>query len=206
MIIQIQTWLAQHFKSADDVGTGFGIAMFVCVGLGSVLNIERLISLGLAFFGAAVVAWGVNAMQTRELRIFQHGIRVSEQVQEILARAWGIVFIGGGAILMGYGILEMVNPRTPVPTRVQQFFGTASGSGVLLLVGSAIGMLYALTMLFASEARGSNGFVRFVTSLPGRLFGLVLVLVFATLALIALLQIFAPVIWETLWQSFWQRL
>lgn len=182
MIAQIQAWLAQHFKSADDAGTGFGIAMFVCVGLGSILHTDRLIWLGIAFFGAAVVAWGVNAIQTRELRIFQHGIRVAEQVQEILARAWGVVFIGGGVILMGYSILAVINPRAPVPARVQQFFGTTPGSGVVMLVGSAIGMLYALTMLFASQARGSNGFVRFVMSLPGRLFGLALVLVFIALA------------------------
>ncbi|GIL15939.1 MAG: hypothetical protein BroJett039_11120 [Chloroflexota bacterium] len=206
MIDKIQTWLTEHVKSADDVGVGFAIAMFVSVGLGSVLNVERLVALGAAFFGAAVIAWGVNALQTRELRIFQRGIRVVEQVQEILARAWGLVFIGGGVFIMGYGVLSMLNPRAPVPERVQQFFGAAQGIGIQLLVGSAVGMLCALTLVFASDAQGGNTLARFIVSLPGRLLGAALFIFCAVLATLALLQIFAPDILVALGHAILQRM
>jgi len=206
MMDKIQAWLARHFKSADDVGTAFAVAMFVSVGLGSVLNIERLVSLGAAFFGAAVIAWGVNALQTRELRIFQRGIRVAAQIQEILARAWGLVFISGGVFIMGYGILSMLNPRAPVPERAQRFFGAAQGIGVQLLVGSAVGMLCALTLVFASDAQGGNTLARFIVSLPGRLLGVALFIFCAILAALALLQIFAPDVLAALGHAFLQRI
>lgn len=206
MMDKIQVWLAQHFKSAEDVVTACVVAMFISLGLGKVLNVERLVWLGIAFFGAAVVTWGVDALQTRELRIFQHGIRVAERASELFARLWGIVFIGGGVLIFGYGILATLNPRVPVPARVQRFFGAPPGPQVLLLVGSAIGMLYGLTMLFADEARGSNSFVRLVMSLPGRLLGFVLVIIFAALAFIALLQISAPDILVTLEHAIFQRM
>lgn len=206
MTDRIQAWLAQHFKSADDVGTAFAVAMFVCAGLGSVLNLDRLVSLGVAFFGAAIVAWGVNALQTRELRIFQHGIRISERFQEIFVRVWGLLFVGFGILILGYGTLTALNPRAPIPSSAQQFFASPLGASVLMFVGSAIGMLFALALIFISDAQGSNAFVRFILSLPARLFGILLFVICAALAVIALLQIFAPNVLMELSHAFLQRM
>ncbi len=203
---RILEWLTQHFHDADDVGTALALAAFIFGGIGSYLEIKRFVGLGLACFGAAAVAWGVNAIQTRELRILQHGIRVAERIQETLARAWGILFIGGGVVLMGYGILTALNPRAPIPHSLQSFSEAPPGSGVLLLVGGIVGLLYALTMLFAAGARGSGGFVRLIMSLPGRFLGLALAFIFSIVIALALLQIFAPGAWTALWQTFWQRL
>jgi hypothetical protein len=196
---QIQAWLGR-FKTLDDVGTAFAILAVVVFGLANFLNIARVENLGLAAFGAAIVAWGANAIQTRELRIFQRGIHVWERVEELLARVWGILFALGGLLLLGYGILAALNPREPIPAYVRDFFAAPLGANVLTLGGSAIGMLFALTMILISDAQASNAVVRFVLSLPRRLFGIVLFVVFTVLGGSALLQIFAPGIWQALWQ------
>lgn len=206
MMDKIQAWLAQHVKSADDIGTGFAIAMFVCVGLGSVLNMDRLASLGVAFFGAAVIAWGVNALQTRELRIFQRGIRISERFQEMFARVWGLLFVGFGMLILGYGTLKALNPHAPIPASAQQFFASPPGASVLMFIGSAIGMLFALTMIFVNDAQANNAAARFILSLPARLFGILLFVICAALAVIALLQIFAPNVLMELSHAFLQRM
>ncbi len=202
---QIQAWL-ERFKTLDDVGTGFAILAIVVFGIGNFLDLARVENLGLAAFGAAIVAWGANAIQTRELRIFQRGIHVWERVEELLARVWGILFALGGLLLLGYGILAALNPRAPIPAYVQQFFASPLGANVLTLVGSVIGMLFALTMIFASDAQASNAVVRFVLSLPGRLFGIVLFIFCAALAMIAVLQIFAPDVLVELGHAFLQRM
>lgn len=200
---EITDWLTRHFQDLDDVGTAFFAAALVLAGLSRFLQISALANLALAAFGAAVITSGADAVRTGEVRILQHGIRVSESIQALLARAWGIVFIGGGMVLMGYGILAALNPRTPIPNTVQQFFQGTVGTGVLVLVGSAIGLLYALSMMFAAEAHGSNAFVNFVASLPGRIFGVIVAIIALAVMGIALIQIFAPGVWENWTRLFW---
>lgn len=203
---QIQAWLGQHFKTLDDVGTAFGIGAFLFAGLGGLFKIERLTWLGSASLGAAALAWGVNAIQSRELRILQRGIPVWERIEETFARVWGIVFALGGLLLFGYGILAALNPRAPIPASVQQFFTTPPGSSALMLIGSAVGLLFALTLIFVSSARANNAVARFILSLPARLFGILLFIIFSALALIALLQIFAPDALAALGHTFLQRI
>ena len=198
--------LFERFKTLDDVATGFVILAAVVVGIGNVLEMPRVQSIGFAAFGAAVVAWGANAIHTRELRIFQRGIRVTERLEEVFARAWGILFALGGLLLLGYGMLAALNPRAPIPASAQQFFATPLGTSVLMLVGSAMGALFALTMIFVSDAQAENAFIRFLLSLPGRLFGVVLLLFCGALATIALLQIFAPNVLLELSHAFLQRM
>lgn len=206
MIAKIQVWLAGHIKSVDDVATAFAVAMFVSVGLGSILKLDRLVWLGVAFFGATVVAWGVNALQARELRIFQHGIRISERFQEMFARVWGLIFVGFGALILGYGTLAALNPRGPIPNSVQQFFATPPGASLLMFIGSALGMLVALALIFISDAQANNAVARFILSLPARIFGVLLFIVCAAFAAIALLQIFAPDVLAALGHTFLQRM
>ncbi len=198
--------LFERFKTLDDVGTGFFVIAIVVFGIGNLLELERLENLGLAAVGAAVVAWGANAIHTRELRIFQRGIRVTERLEEVFARVWGILFALGGLLLLGYGMLAALNPRAPIPASAQQFFATPLGTSVLMFVGSAMGTLFALTMIFVSDAQAENAFIRFLLSLPGRLFGVVLLLFCGALATIALLQIFAPNVLIDLSHAILQRM
>lgn len=206
MIARIQSLVASWFSSLDNLATGFGFLAIAFAGLGGLVDLEFFKFLGLACFGAAIVTWGANAIVSRELTLFQHGIPVSERVQEFLARAWGIVFASGGLVLLGYAILNLLNPRSPTPFILREFFATTRGSGVLLLAGSIVGMLFALTSVFVSDARGKNAVIQFILSLPGRLFGLVLLVVCVTLAGVALVQIISPDTWEIFLQELLNRL
>lgn len=199
-------FLQRRFKTLDDVGTTFAILGILLAGGASYRHLTRISDLGIASFGAAVIAWGANALQTREIQILQRGIPVWERVSEALARAWGIVFGAGGLALLGYGVLSAINPRSPIPIGIQLFFATQQGGGVQLLIGSCVGIHFALTMIFVSDTQGSNGFVRFLVSLPGRLLGVILLIVCGVLALNGALLIFAPDVWDTLVHFFWRTI
>jgi hypothetical protein len=203
---RIRSLFASWFESLENLGMGWMIFALVLVGIGSLTDAEIFNRLGLACFGAAVIAWGANTVMTRELTLFQRGIRVSAQVEELVARAWGLVLLLGGVALLGYQILTLLNPRAPVPLWVQQFFATPQGAGVLQLALASVGILFALTFMLASDAEGSNAIVRFLLSLPGRVSGLVLFVIFAVMAVSALIQIFAPGLWQEIVQSFMNRL
>lgn len=198
--------MERWFKSPDDLGTGFAIIAIIAIGLGNLLNFQILVNLGFTFFGAGIVAWGVNALQRGEMTPLQRGFRVMEHVEGFLARAWGLVLVLGGLALLGYGVLSILNPRSPMPASLRQFFATQQGSAVILLIGSALGMLFALTMIFVSDAQADNRYVRFIKSIPGRLFGVVLFLFCGLLAAISLIQIIAPDTWQNILGSILQAL
>lgn len=193
--------LLERVKTLEDLGSALIMGGMLTIGLGVLLELEGVVNLGVAILGAGIVAWGVNAITSRELRVFQRGIRISQRIEETLARAWGILFALGGLLMLGYGALSMLNARAPIPAGVRGFFATPQGVGVLLLVGATVGILFALTSIFVSDADGGNAFVRCLKSLPGRLFGVVLLVFFGALALVALMQVFAPSAWEGLWQE-----
>lgn len=192
--------LIARIKTLEDVGTTFAIAGFLLVGVGGWLDFQVMVNLGFAGFGAGVVAWGINAMQRGEMTPLR-GFHPIARAESLLARAWGLLFTLGGLLLMGHGILSVLNPRSPIPTPIRQFFSTPQGSGVLLLVGSAVGILFALSMIFASDAETRNTLVRFLLSLPGRLIGMALLVFFGSLAAIAILQISNPTTFDTIAQS-----
>src|SRR6188474_1909271 len=132
-------WLERWFKSPDDLGQGFLIIAIITVGIGSFLELNALTNLGLACLGAGGVAWGVNALQRGEQTSRPRGFRLMDGVQGLLAWAWGIVLIFGGLALLRFGILSILNPRSPVPVTMRQYVASAQGSAVLLLIGSSIG-------------------------------------------------------------------
>lgn len=200
---RIRSLIEEWFKSPEEFGNGFVIMGFVLIGLGNFLSVALFLNLGFALLGAGIVAWGVNAIQSRELTVLQSDIRFSQRIQELVARAWGILIIGGGVLLLGYGVLSVLNPRSPLPARVQQFFTTAEGAALVALSGSLVGIVFALSMIFANDATG-NVVVRTLKSLPSRLFGIVLFILCGTLATATILQIFAPGIWDNLAHAFLQ--
>jgi len=191
-VSQVQALFERWFKSLDSLGTGFAVAAILLIGIGSWTNLTIPVNLGIASLGAAVVAWGANAIQSRELSVFGRGVPFSERIQEGLARVWGVVFVSAGLLLLGYGILSLLNPRSPIPPRVQQFFATPQGLAIIALIGSGIGALFALSMILVSDVQGSNALVRGIKSLPGRFIGVILLLFFGALAAFSILTIFAP--------------
>ncbi len=199
---RIFSLLERWIKNLDDLGTGFALVGFALMGVGNFLKVALLLNLGLAALGAGIVAWGANAIQSRELTIFQNNLRLSQRVEELLARAWGLVFAGGGLVLFGYGILSALTPRSPILLRVQQFFATPQGLSILLLGGSLVGILFSLTMIFVSDVRAHHSVVRFLLSLPRRFGGFLLFLFCSALAVISVLQIFAPSVWDNLVHTF----
>jgi hypothetical protein len=189
--------MERWFKDLDDFGTKFGVAGLALIGIGNYFNWAPLMNLGLAALGAGIVAWGANMIQRRELAIWQRGIPLSARLDELVAQAWGLVTATGGILLFGFGILALLNPRAPIPLPVRQFFDTAQGRGALLLAGSFVGVIFGLSLLLA-EGQARNPFVCLAQSLPNRVFGVLILMVCLTLAVIALLQIFAPGAWEML--------
>lgn len=197
--------MERWFTNLDDLGTKFAVAGLVLFGIGSYLGWGWLANLGLVPFGAGVVAWGADAIQRRELRVLQRGISISERLDELIARVWGVLILVGGMLLLGYGILALMNPRSPFPPVVRAFFDTTPGHGVLLLGSSVIGLTFGLTLL-ASEAKTENALLCFLFSLPGKIFGVLVLIISGAVAAIGLLQIFAPDAVENLLQSFLQAL
>lgn len=198
--------MERWFKNPEDLGTGFAIIAFIAVGVGNLVNLEFLTNFGFACLGAGIVAWGVNAIQRGEMTPLRRGFHVIEHIEGLLARAWGIVLILGGLALLGFGILSILNPRSPMPATLRQFFATPQGSALLLLFGSAVGVLFSLTMIFVSDAEANNRYVRFLKSIPGRLIGVLLLVFFGALAAVSLIQIFSPTAWENIFQTILQAL
>ncbi len=191
---RMQEWFDKAFKSLKDAGMTFAIFGIVAAAIGNFLSLGFLVSVGLAGFGAGVVAWGVDSLQGGEMMPLR-GLHVRARLEGFFASVWGLLFVLGGFLLIGYGVLSIMNPRSPIPPSLRQYFQGTQGGGVLWLIGGLIGVLFALTMIFAADTPGSSGFVRFVKSLPGRLVGILLLAVFALLSLGALVQIFAPEMW-----------
>jgi hypothetical protein len=189
--------MERWFKDLNDFGTKFGVAGLALIGISHYFNWEPLMNLGFVALGAGIVAWGANLIQRRELAIWQRGISLSARLNELVARAWGLVTATGGILLFGFGILAFLNPRAPIPLPVRQFFDTAQGRGMLLLAGSFIGVIFGLGLLSA-EGKARNPLVRLAQSLPNRVFGALILAACLALAVVALLQIFAPGAWEML--------
>lgn len=190
------TQLAQRFqiwfKDAETSGTSLVSAAIVVMGAGAVLEIDFVFYLGVALLGAGLVGWGVNLAAVRELRLFQRGISFSGSVQEFLARAGGVLVVGGGMLLLGYGILTAFFPRSTLFQRVAQFFGTLPGVALLLTAGSLIGILYALAMIFSVLPPSDHPLFEFAKSVPGRLLGILLLVVFIGLGIVGILLAVAP--------------
>jgi hypothetical protein len=203
---RLQELYNKWFKTLEDAGTTFALIGVVCGGLGSFLELQFLFNIGLASFGAAVVAWGVNAIQRGEMTPIERGFRVMDHVEGFFARAWGLLLALGGFLLFGYGILSLINPRSPIPTSIRPIFQGTQGAGVFLIIGGAIGMLFALTTIFVSDVQASNIYVRFIKSIPGRLVGVVLLLFFGVLTLAGLIQVFSPAAWEPILEFVRQKL
>ena len=69
-----------------------------------------------------------------------------------------------------------------------------------------LGILFAVSLIFEASPRRSNYLTRFLVSLPGRIFG-VLMLLFCVLVMgLALLEIFAPDVFDALLQNVWHAL
>ena len=198
--------MRQWFKSLDDLGKGFAILGVLLVGVGNALNINILLYFGLALLGAGATAWGVNALQSREIGLFQEGISLAQRVREFLARVWSLFLVAAGLLLLGYGILSALYPRSPLVPEIQQFFSSPPGTTVLILCGSVIGMLVALGIIFADEPRGDHEFGRLLSSLPSRIFGVMLLILCGAVGTIRLVQIFAPGVWENLWHAFLRQI
>ena len=199
-------FLQRHFKSLDDLATGFVLVALALFGIGSWLELPTLANVGIGTFGAAIIAWGASAIQNRELRIFQRGIRVSSRIDELFARVWGVLFILGGVALLGYGVLSALNPQTSLFARLQQFFNTPQGTGVILFVVGCVGMLYALSLIFVSNVRDTHTSIRLLKSLPGRVFGFFLLLMFGALVAGGLALVFAPQLLPVLAHLILQRI
>lgn len=192
--------LAKFFSSLDNVATAFAAVGIVLAALANWFNVEPAAFLGFAFLGAGIVGWSVDGLLNQHLPFFAQGLQVHVRVQGFLVRAWSILFAAVGFLLMGFGILSLLNPRTPVPARVQQFFATSQGIGILLIGGGMLGTLWALSMLF--ESVSNRSILGVLASLPRRLVGLALLLLSLALVLVGVLQIIAPALWDNLWRAF----
>ena len=193
-------------KSLDDLGTMFMAGAIVLAGLGGFIHVNVLVALGLASFGGAVVTWGASGMQRGEMPLFARGVRLTERVDAVLARLWGIVFIILGLSFLGYGILSIFSPRSPIPAAFQAFFATTQGGGVTWLIGSSVGMLFAVTLIFTENGDGGNRVTQLLSNLYTRFLGLVLLVVFIGVAGVSLLQIFFPETWTSLVVTFLDKL
>lgn len=203
---RVRDVLDRWFKTPENLGNGFFILALIAVGIGNYLDVPMLTNLGLGFFGAGIVTWGANAMVRGEMTPIQRGFHVMEHVEGILTRAWGLVLIFGGLALLGYSILSVLNPRSPMPDTVRRFISSPQGSPILLILGSMVGVLFALSMIFVSDDDGGNSLVQFLKSIPGRLVGIVLLVIFGAIAAANLLLLVAPTAWQELSQAILQYL
>lgn len=203
---QILVSLQKHFKTIEDLGWAFFAVGIVLFGIGDTFGLPFLTHPALAAAGAGIVAWGANAIQNRELAVFQPDIPFSRRVQEMVARIWGVGFVLAGLLLLGYGVLTTFNPRSPIPARLEQFFATAQGVSLLVLGGSILGIVFALSVIFVNDLPTGNSILRTLLSVPKRLYGVLLLLVFSAVGVISVLEIFEPGTWQRLAHLFLQRI
>lgn len=189
-------FLFRYFKNIKDVSATFAVAGAALVALGNFFELGWVLNLGIALLGAAGIALGAHSIAGSELQIFQRGIPLSARISELFARLWGIVFAVGGLLVLGYGVLALLNPRAPIPPNVRQFFATPQGGGVLLLVGSSVGILFALSLIFVPDTRGGNVVSRFIGALMQRLVGIVWLVLCSALLALGILQVVNPMPWE----------
>ncbi len=190
--------MPDRLKSLDAIGGALALAGVLTFALSTYVRLTLLGSLGIALLGAGVIFWGMDAVMEGRIRFTRHRhIRFAETYSGLAARAWGLVFAVAGFLLLGFGLLSLTNPRTPVSNSLLSFFKTAVGTSVLLIFGGLLGGIYALTLIFGSvEQRGS--IARDLLSLPSRLWGLIVLLLCLGLIIVGMLRFVAPEVLDNL--------
>lgn len=195
--------MERWFKDLDDFATKCMAAGMLLIGSGSFFNFSIVINVGIGALGAGIAAMGANALLGAD---DEAPPALPAQMRRLVGRAWSVLILAGGFLVMGYGILALLNPAAPIPLRVRHFFETAQGTAVLVLGGGMLGALFAVSLIFEASPRRSNFLARFLLGMPGRIYGALLLLICLLVMGLALLEIFAPAAFDALLQMLWQAL
>ncbi|MDQ3685523.1 MAG: hypothetical protein M3430_07955 [Acidobacteriota bacterium] len=158
-------------------------------------------SAGLVILGVGVICWGVSGVIEGRMIFTAPGVRHRESYYGLAARLWGVLISMAGVALVGFGSLLIYRPGSSF----EQVIGSPIGVSVGMLLGGVAGIIYAGTLILGrGEAGGS--WLRVAASLPGRLIGLLVMLISMGLAAAGAASIVAPQTYERVVQSISDRL
>lgn len=185
----------------EKKGGIIAIVGLALAGLGGALQLTRLGLAGLLVLGAGVICWGLSGVFEGRMSFFHPGVRYSESYYGLAARAWGVLICLAGIALVGFNFLLFLNPDMSFAEAASSRLGTSIG----MVLGGLVGMLYAVTRILG-RAEDNGSWLQRAITLPGRLLGVLLLLISTGLAAAGVVRLVAPQIYEEVVQSISDRL
>ncbi|MBA2732104.1 MAG: hypothetical protein H0U54_04340 [Acidobacteria bacterium] len=176
----------------EKKGGIIAIAGIALAALGGALRLTSLGLVGLGVVGVGIICWGMSGMLEGRMSFFHPGVRYSETYYGLAGRAWGILILLSGVGLVGFSILLLFQPDLSFEEAATH---PLAKSGAMFF-GGIIGVLYAITLILGRAEDDDESRLRRIVRLPIRLFGVLLLLVSAGLAVTGVVRIAAPHIYE----------
>lgn len=183
-------------RDLEKTGGVIAIIGIATGALGGALRLTRFGLVGLGILGVGMICWGLSGTIEGRMSFFHPGVRYSENYYGLAARAWGILICLAGMAVVVFSILLFIKPDMSFGETAASPIGTSVG----MFFGGLIGMLYAITLIIG-RAENNSSWLRRALSVPGRLFGVLVLLVSAGLCVAGALRIVAPQIYEQTVQS-----
>jgi len=180
-------------QDLEKKGGIIAIAGIALAALGGVLRLTPLGLVGLGVVGVGIICWGMSGMLEGRMSFFHPGVRYSETYYGLAGRAWGALILLSGVGLVGFSILHLFQPNMSFEAAAAH---PLAKSGAMFL-GGIIGVLYAITLILGrAEEDDDESRLRRIVRLPIRVFGILLLLVSAGLAITGVARIAVPHIYE----------
>ena len=176
------------FEKKGGIIAIIGVAV---AAVGGLLRVTRLGLFGMAILGLGVICWGLSGLIEKRIVFSRPGTRYSSSYYGLAARAWGAMLCIAGAGVAGFSVLLLFYPDVTF----EQITASAVGLGLGWFLGGLIGMLYSLTLI-AGRAEDSGTWFRRIITLPGRMLGLVILMISIVLAAAGLTRALFPQVYE----------
>ncbi len=163
----------------------FGLGFLMIYG-GSELAIPLLVHASLLPIGLAVIIWGADAIITRRS---SYTIGEDNQREEtytgFAAIADGVVLVAIGFAIISAGAVLLLGFEDVMLGYLQ------ARPGIALMFGGGLAAVYGLTLVLGTQQENRAG-LRALASIPGRIFGLILLVAGIGAALIGIAEMLAP--------------
>lgn len=188
----------QNLENRGGIIAIVGVALGA---LGGALNSTGIGLAGLGILGVGVICWGLSGMIEGQMSFFRPGVRHRRSYYGLAARVWGILISLAGFALVGFSLLLFAQPDMSFAETA----GSPLGISVGMFMSGLVGMLYAVTLILG-RAEDGGSWLRRAMSVPGRLIGVLILLISMGLTVTGVVRMAAPQIYEGVVQSIRDRL
>lgn len=183
-------------KDFEKTGGIIALIGVVLAAIGGSLQFNLLGLLGLGVLGVGVVCWGVSGVIEGRMIFSRPGVRYRQSYYGLAARLWGVLLCMAGVALVGFSFLLFFNPDMAI----EQALTSSLGKSIGMLLGGLTGMLYAMTLILG-RAEDSGSWLRQALSLPGRILGVLVLMVSMGLAAAGVVRLVSPLAYDDLMQA-----